>query len=666
MNLSKRIMLVVIALLIFVAGGLGLAAITLGGNALTLQAEENLVSQSKDGARLISTLVEARLQLLAELAKRDAVQSMQGPLQRLSLQPDVVRLGFLDLGIVAMDGMVTYVGRGNTANLSALEHVQLALAGTPNVSDVTIDQVTGEAVFMYAVPITSPGGQVTGALIALRDGSALSAITDTMGFGKTGYAYLINQNGTVVAHPNRQFVLDQFTPIAASETDPSLLPVANAFRKILAEQTGVGEYTFNGNNLYSGFSPVEGTPWIFVTIADQAEVLGGLNTLRNTLTLGTLFFLVIGAGIAFMVARSISKPVTDLSEILVRLSNHDLTFDENSPAVAYLSRKDEIGTITVALATMQQNLVELIKHISESAQQVASSAEELTATSQQSAAAAIEVAKTIEDIASGATDQARETEIGVNRISELGQTIENDLQYLKALNQSALQVDRLQEAGTASLKHVIEKTRQNYEASRQVADIIDRTNESANQIQKASAMIQSIADQTNLLALNAAIESARAGEAGRGFAVVADEIRKLAVQSSQFTQEIHSIVSDLTSKTATAVTTMHNVQGIVEAQKTGVEDTTLKFRGISESLGEMQQAIEDLNKSGAVMDIKKNEIITVIEALSAISEENAAGTEEASASVEEQTAAMDEIARASETLSQLAEEMQKGIQRFTY
>ena len=40
-------------------------------------------------------------------------------------------------------------------------------------------------------------------------------------------------------------------------------------------------------------------------------------------------------------------------------------------------------------------------------------------------------------------------------------------------------------------------------------------NESAEKIDTASTMIQSIADQTNLLALNAAIEAARAGEIGR-------------------------------------------------------------------------------------------------------------------------------------------------------
>ncbi len=666
MNLSKRIILVITALLVFVAGGLGVTAVTMSGNAITQQAEEALLTQAEDGARLISEIVGMHLGILGEVAQREAISTMNWGEQLASLRGDTERLGYMDLAIVNQEGIAQYISDSSTADLSTRGYIQSALEGTPNVSDVIISSVTGEAVLMYAVPITGPTGRVVGALIGRRDGNALREITETMGFGESGYAYLINQNGTFVAHNNRDFVMNQFTPIAESEEDPSLTPLANAIRQILEEQTGVGEYTFNGNDLYNGFAPIPGTNWILVSAANQAEVLAGMTNLRNILMLGTLVFVLIGAAIAYAISQSISKPVKELSKILVRLSEYDLTFDENSPAIKYMERKDEIGTITVALGTMQQNLVALIKSISENAQHVASSSQQLTATSQQSATAAGEVAKTIEEIASGATDQAKETETGVSHINEMGRVIGDNQQFMKTLNQSAEQVNRLQDEGTASLNHVIEKTKENHKASEEVSEIIRLTNDSANQIQKASTMIQSIAEQTNLLALNAAIESARAGEAGRGFAVVADEIRKLAEQSSQFTQEIDSIVNDLTGKTTSAVNTMNQVKHIVGEQSAGVEDTSKKFQGINESIQKMQQVIKDLNLSGETMEQKKNEIIAVIENLSAISEENAAGTEEASASVEEQTAAMDEIARASETLSELAEEMQKSILRFSY
>lgn len=147
-------------------------------------------------------------------------------------------------------------------------------------------------------------------------------------------------------------------------------------------------------------------------------------------------------------------------------------------------------------------------------------------------------------------------------------------------------------------------------------------------------MIKRIAQQTNLLALNAAIEAARAGEAGRGFAVVADEIRKLAEQSNGFTGEIADIIEELSEKTEKAVATMDQVGKFMKEQTESVSSTNQKFEGIASSIEKMKNAIEIIAKSSKGMETKKEVIITTMENLSAISQQNAAGTEEVSASIQ--------------------------------
>lgn len=329
-----------------------------------------------------------------------------------------------------------------------------------------------------------------------------------------------------------------------------------------------------------------------------------------------------------------------------------------------LEQADEFGEISQAVDSMQNAVKDVIRNVMGASQQLASSSQQLTATSQQSAVAADEVATVIEEIAKGASNQAKETEQGVQAITQLGDLVMQNKDDIQELNQSTERVNMLKDQGLEILRDLVEKTQVNSQSSKEVQEIIVNTNESAERIASASEMIKNIADQTNLLALNAAIEAARAGDSGRGFSVVADEIGKLAAQSSQFTGEISTIIQDLTDKTSSGVATMHELEQIVDSQSESVEMTSNKFDGITEAIEEMQQLIYRVSESSDDMASKKEDIISIIEQLSAISEENAAGTQEASASVEEQTAAMGEIAYSSEELAKIAEELNARVDQF--
>lgn len=373
-----------------------------------------------------------------------------------------------------------------------------------------------------------------------------------------------------------------------------------------------------------------------------------------------LFSIAIAAATTLYMTKIISKPIRKMEAAAARIAGGDLTVE-----TIHIKNKDEIGALANSFNTMAEGLRNLIIGISSNASVIASSSEELSASAEEAAVTSEEVAKTISEIARGSSEQALDTEKATGSVIDIGNLLVQNGRYISDVSSSAQEIDLKKEEGLLILKQLVDKTEQNDSAVQTVHDIIMKNNESAEKIENASVMIQSIADQTNLLALNAAIESARAGEAGRGFAVVAEEIRKLAEQSNVFTKEIKEIITELKVRSQSAVDTTLQVKEIVKEQSVSVKMTDEKFKAIAVAIEKTKIITGNLVGSSNALTENKNQIHNIMENLSAIAEENAAGTEEASASIEEQTASVEEIANSSENLARVAMELMGLIEKFT-
>ena len=388
--------------------------------------------------------------------------------------------------------------------------------------------------------------------------------------------------------------------------------------------------------------------------------------LRDTLSKLLVFFImscVLTIFILFLFVKTIVvKPIVNLSNIIEKLANYDLTLtnDENN----YLKRKDEIGDISNSLYKMQTNLVDLINKIRNLSNDITTNSKELNENTNVSTKIAEEISKAIEEISNGATEQAKNTEQGADNIVELGYIIEENRKCLDNLNVHVNEIVLLQKEGVDILDDTLRKSNEINLSSKEVYDIVLNANKSAGKIEIVSDTIKNIATQTNLLALNARIESAKAGKFGNGFSVIADEIKKLAEQSQNSTIEIEKVVKELMVRTLKAVETMKEVEVMVSSQTNSVNLTSEKFNEINNTIEIIKTNILETNNLGSKMEKKKDEVIDIIQNLSSISQENAAATEECFASIEEQTSFIEEISDASGNLEKIANVIDVEIGRF--
>lgn len=328
------------------------------------------------------------------------------------------------------------------------------------------------------------------------------------------------------------------------------------------------------------------------------------------------------------------------------------------------ARKDETGTLARHTNAVIKSLAKVIAKVGSTSDVIVAAFEKLDKMTDQTRNASDDVARSMSDMANGATAQATETQSVSEAVMQIGEGIEQTNAAVQNLMNNA---DTMKKAGQAGAESVQDLGNISEKVKAQIAVIYQQTNttnESAQEIHKATELIASIANETNLLALNASIEAARAGESGRGFAVVAEQIKNLAEQSNESAKTIEGIIKNLLEESEQAVKTMNTVDAIIGLQADKVETTKRVFDKVSGGLQVTIDGIESIASNTEKLAHARGQVMSSVESLSAIAEENAAATQETAASAEELAATISEIKDATGRLYKVADELTGELNMF--
>jgi methyl-accepting chemotaxis protein len=347
--------------------------------------------------------------------------------------------------------------------------------------------------------------------------------------------------------------------------------------------------------------------------------------------LAILLCSVIGAVmLAFLIVRSITRPMAELVQTNNRLADGDLTVSTT------VTGRDEVGQLADSSRKMVANILATINRLAETANQVASASVQLQATAEQ--------------IATGAEEVASQTGTVATASEEMSATSGDIAQNCALAAESSRQTSESAARGSEVIQETISGMSRIAEQVRHSAQTVEQLGARSEQIGDIIGTIEDIADQTNLLALNAAIEAARAGDQGRGFAVVADEVRALAERTTRATREIAEMIKAIQDETRVAVLAMED--GVAEVGK-GTETS----RKSAEALEIVLRQIGDVA-------LQINQIATAAEEQTATTGEITTNIHQITEVVHSTAKGAGETASAASQLSANAQELQDLVRTF--
>ncbi|MDD5168006.1 MAG: methyl-accepting chemotaxis protein [Syntrophales bacterium] len=277
--------------------------------------EKVAANQTEQIAKSLSTMVQMVLQeevkniaglsvdpVLIEALKGGSTEAASAKLAGVmkKIGGDYETIILMDAnGVIQADGVG---GSYKGINLAERDYFMAAKGGKAIIGTTIKSKKTGNPVSVACSPVYGPEGQFLGALgAALKIDFIIDKLT-SIKLGQTGYAWMIDKSGVVIAHPKREYIfeLNLYKQEGMKE----------AIGRLIAQESGSARYIFQGVQKLSGFAPVELTGWGVGVTQNLDELMAPARSLRNFIFLIGAIFLAITIALMVLFSRNITLPIT--------------------------------------------------------------------------------------------------------------------------------------------------------------------------------------------------------------------------------------------------------------------------------------------------------------------------------------------------------------------
>lgn len=328
----------------------------------TLSSRQLLIAQ--DASKVVSSSIQEKFSVLETVAEFGNPVTADSETREntldslLGLQPSFRQLAILNprgQPVAEISRLSSVLAQQFKSQLQG-DILTQAKEGQRYISPVYIDDVTSEPQVTIAVPVQNVLGDFQGVLVAELNLKFMWDLVDQIQIGETGYAYVVDNQGDLIAFGDTARVLRGENVKQISEVQ-EFLKNPSQVSDITPE---ISEYTgLLGEPVVGNYVPLGTPPWAVLTELPRDEAYRPITqSLLTSAAIILLFAILVGLAGNFL-ARRLSAPLIDLSNVATEISSGNLGLQ------AQVRGPAEIAQVASTFNTMTSRLREFIGTLEE-------------------------------------------------------------------------------------------------------------------------------------------------------------------------------------------------------------------------------------------------------------------------------------------------------------
>lgn len=555
----------------------------------------------------------------------------------------------ITIGPVLILGIITILFTVTMVKNSMMDETKDALKGTAAATLAAYDQNTGDYLE------TSNGDIWKGSYNISKSENLVDRIKDNTGMDVT-FFYGDKRIMTSAMDENGNRILK------SKAGDVIVEKVLNGGEEYFSEAVSI-EGTLNYGYfmpVYQNGSDTDIVGMIFVGTNKQNKDAVVMRLL-GSIVVAVAAIMLVCLLVSTKLASTISKNIRTSIKTVEKIAAGNLNVQVNKKL---LKSKDEIGDLSRVTITLRDAMQRTILEINQNVQKLLEASSLLGTAADNTNGTMNKVRSAVNRIVENSAEQAENSKSTSEHMRLMGENITETSAEVEALNSNAEFMHQSSEKAAETLSNLQHINSEVEQIIGEVQEQTNRTNDSVQQIHKATAFITSIAEETDLLSLNASIEAARAGESGRGFAVVAEQIKKLSEQSNQSSSEIEETAMMLSEDSQKAVEIMQKMQEIIMSQSESMQDTQKVVEEVVAQIANSMQSIQQIKETTEHLANVRNEVLQAVETLSNIAQDSVSGTKKTYEDTEEVVDTFKQVYMSAEQLREIADQLAGSVQYF--